>query len=71
MVVHMFLMCIKPSHTCLAPITVVTVHVEKMMAIVPLCESAQQFRALMMILQYHKSLSMISMMLFQCLVVRF
>ena len=36
------------------------------MAIVLLCESAQQFRALMMILQYHKTLSMISMMLSQC-----
>ena len=34
--------------------------------IVLLCESAQQFRALMMILQYHKTLSMISMMLSQC-----
>ena len=33
---------------CLAPIKV---HVEKVMAIVLLCESAQQFRALMMILQ--------------------
>ena len=29
------------------------------MTIVLLCESAQQFRALLMILQYHKTLSMI------------
>ena len=36
------------------------------MAIVPLCESPQQFRALMMILQYHKTLSLISMVLSQC-----
>ena len=35
------------------------------MAIVLLCESSQQFRALMMISQYHKTLS-ISMMLSQC-----
>ena len=42
---------------------ILTVHVEKVMAIVLLCESAQQFRALMMILQYHKTLSM---MLSQC-----
>ena len=56
-----------PTHVHVAPpITVVIVHVEKMMAIVLLCESAQQSRALMMILKYHKKLSMISMMLSQC-----
>ena len=42
---------------------VVIVYVEKVMAIALLCESPQQFRVLMMILQYHKTLSMISMML--------
>ena len=64
-VVVFILLCIKPSH---APITIVLVkvHVEKLMAIVVLCESAQQVRALMMILHHHKTLSMISMMLSQC-----
>ena len=46
----------KPLHTCLA-LTLIMVHVEKAMAIELVCESAQQFRALMMILQYHKTLS--------------
>ena len=44
---------------------VVKVHVEKVMAIVLLCESAQQFRGLMIILN-HKTLNKISMMLSQC-----
>ena len=48
--------------------TVAIVHVTKVMAIARLCESAQQFRAWMMILQYHKSLSMISIFLSQCLI---
>ena len=43
---------------------VVIVHVEK--AIVLLCESTQEFRALMMISQYHKIMSITSMMLSQC-----
>ena len=59
-IVFDFLVCIKSSHvylyTCsLALITVVIVNVEKVMAIVLLCESTRQFRALMMILQYHKT----------------
>ena len=41
------------SHTCLVPITVAVVHVEVVIAIVLLymCESAQQYRALIMVLQ--------------------
>ena len=54
----------KPSHTSLAP--VVIVHIEKVMAIVQLCGSAQRFRALVMILHDYKALSMISIMLSQC-----
>ena len=49
----------------------ILVHVEKLMAIVLLCEGAQQFMALMMILQCHKTLNMISMAsnaLLQCFV---
>ena len=40
-------------------------NVQKVMAIMLLCESAQHFRALMSIWHYHKTLSMISMMLSQ------
>ena len=47
-------------------ITIVIVHVEKVMALVLLCESAEQLKVLMMILQYHKTLTIISMMIFQC-----
>ena len=54
--VMVFLECKKPLHTCLA-LTLLMIHVEKVMVIVQMCESAQQFRALMMILQYHKTLS--------------
>ena len=65
MVVVVFvLVCKKPSHTYMFSTYyscyIVKGHVEKVMAIVLLCESAQQFRALMIILQYHKILSMIS-----------
>ena len=51
-----FLECKKPLHTCL-PLMLIMIHIEKVMAIVQMCESAQQIRALMMILQYHKTLS--------------
>ena len=71
MVVVVFvLVCRKPSHTCMFSTYyscyIVKGHVEKVMAIVLLCESAQQFRALMIVLQYHEILSMISMMVSQC-----
>ena len=42
----------------------VIVHVENVMGIVLLCESAPQIMALMMILQYHKTLSLISLVLY-------
>ena len=71
MVVVVFvLVCIKPLHTYMFSTYyscyIVKGHVEKVMAIVLLCESAQQFRALMIILQYHEILSMISMMVSKC-----
>ena len=41
-------------------VDIVHVHAEKVMAIVLLCESAQKYRALTMLLQYQKTLSMTS-----------
>ena len=53
-IMFVFLVCIKSLHLysyniSLAHNIVVTVHIEKVMTIVLLCESAQQFRALMII----------------------
>ena len=75
MIMFAFFVCMKAGLThihvaSLVPITVVVVHIEQVMGIVLLCESTQQFRDLMIILQYHKTLSIMMLPMPYCVFLR-